>query len=137
METWSCDKTRATCCRRRPTPICTFSTTTSPAARQETETTQHGQTALLRCGQRARPPWRATARASPLNLYRVLPHAPEIALGFLGLGRAILTEASLPPTLRELVILRVGALSGASYEVHQHRRVACAAGVPEEKSMPC
>ncbi|WP_458763706.1 carboxymuconolactone decarboxylase family protein [Cupriavidus basilensis] len=68
-----------------------------------------------------------------LNLYRVLPHAPEIALGFLGLGRAILTQASLPPTLRELVILRVGGLSGASYEVHQHRRAARAAGVPEEK----
>ncbi len=69
----------------------------------------------------------------PLNLYRVLPHAPEVAVGFLGLGRAILAQSALPVTLRELAILRVGALSGADYEVHQHRRVARSAGLGAEK----
>ena len=59
----------------------------------------------------------------PLDLYRVLPHAPEVAEGFLALGGAILRRASLPPDLRELVILRVGALSKAHYEIHQHRRI--------------
>ena len=75
-----------------------------------------------------------TLRARPpLNLYKVLPHAPEVAEGFLALGGAILRKSSLPPALRELVILRVGALCDASYEIHQHRRVARSVGVPDEK----
>lgn len=69
----------------------------------------------------------------PLDLYRVLPHAPEVAEGFLALGGAILRRASLLPELRELVILRVGALSDAPYEIHQHRRVARGLGMPQEK----
>ncbi|WP_231942641.1 carboxymuconolactone decarboxylase family protein [Cupriavidus taiwanensis] len=69
----------------------------------------------------------------PLNLYRILPNAPETAIGFLSLGRAILTKSALPATLRELAILRVGALCRATYEIHQHRRVARAAGLPEAK----
>jgi len=64
-----------------------------------------------------------------LNLYRVLPHEPEAALGFLALGRAILTQTSLDPALREIAILRVGALCHAAYEVHQHRRVARSVGL--------
>lgn len=69
----------------------------------------------------------------PLNLYRILPNAPETAIGFLSLGRAILTKSALPATLRELAILRVGALCRATYEIHQHRRVARAAGLPQAK----
>ena len=69
----------------------------------------------------------------PLNLYRILPNAPETAIGFLSLGRAILTKSALPATLRELAILRVGALCRATYEIHQHRRVALAAGLPQAK----
>ena len=69
----------------------------------------------------------------PLDLYRVLPHAPAVAEGFLGLGGAILRRSSLAPELRELVILRVGALSEAHYEVHQHRRVARGLGMAEDK----
>ncbi|MGZ5216238.1 MAG: carboxymuconolactone decarboxylase family protein, partial [Caldimonas sp.] len=64
-----------------------------------------------------------------LNLYRILPHAPQAALGFLALGRALLTQTSVDPALREVAILRVGALCDASYEVHQHRRVARGAGL--------
>lgn len=69
----------------------------------------------------------------PLNLYRMLPHAPEAASGFLALGSALLTQNSLHPHLRELAIVRVGILSGASYEVHQHRRVAANVGLSQEK----
>lgn len=69
----------------------------------------------------------------PLNLYRMLPHAPQAAEGFLALGSALLTQNLLHPHLRELVILRVGVLSNAGYEVHQHRRVAAAVGVPQDK----
>lgn len=64
-----------------------------------------------------------------LNLYRILPHAPEAALGFLALGRALLTQTRIEPALREVAILRVGALCQATYEVHQHRKVARGAGL--------
>ncbi|AKJ29369.1 carboxymuconolactone decarboxylase family protein [Caldimonas brevitalea] len=67
----------------------------------------------------------------PLNLFRLLPHAPGVATGFLALGQAVLRDSSLPPPLRELLILRVGALSGAGYEVHQHRKLARTAGVSD------
>ena len=69
----------------------------------------------------------------PLNLYRMLPHASTIAPGFLAMGRAILTNSEIAPQLRELVILRVGALSDARYEIFQHRRVASSVGVSDEK----
>jgi AhpD family alkylhydroperoxidase len=69
----------------------------------------------------------------PLNIYRVLANAPQVAAGFLALGRAILGQSSIDPGLRELVILRVGVLSGAPYEVHQHRKVARSVGVSPEK----
>lgn len=69
----------------------------------------------------------------PLNIYRMVAHGGNTAVGFLALGSAILTKSDIDPTLRELVILRVGALCGSSYEVFQHRRVASKAGVTAEK----
>jgi len=69
----------------------------------------------------------------PLNLYRVIAHANTAAPGFLSLGRALLTESDLDPKLRELVILRVGALSKASYEIYQHKRVGQSVGLSEEE----
>jgi alkylhydroperoxidase family enzyme len=69
----------------------------------------------------------------PLNLYRMLPHAGPAAVGFLQLGGALLRAGELDPKLREIAILRVGMLSQAAYEVHQHRRVARHAGLDESK----
>lgn len=69
----------------------------------------------------------------PLNLYRMLPHAGKAAEGFLALGGAILRENRLDSKLREIAILRVGILSGAGYEVHQHKRVARRVGLADEK----
>lgn len=69
----------------------------------------------------------------PLNLYRMLPHAGPAAEGFLALGGALLRKGALDPKLRELAIIRVGLLSGASYEVHQHRRLARSIGLSQEK----
>ncbi len=68
-----------------------------------------------------------------LNLYRMLPHATTIAPGFLRMGGAILRESALDPMLREIAILRVGFLSKASYEVHQHKRVARNVGMSDDK----
>ena len=69
----------------------------------------------------------------PLNLYRMLPHAGPAAEGFLKLGGALLRKGELDPQLREIAILRVGILSNAGYEVHQHKRVARKAGLAEAK----
>lgn len=69
----------------------------------------------------------------PLNLYRMLPHAGPAAEGFLKLGGALLRQNELEPTLREIAILRVGLLSQAAYEVHQHRRVARNVGLADAK----
>jgi alkylhydroperoxidase family enzyme len=68
-----------------------------------------------------------------LNLYRMLPHATTIAPGFLKMGGAILRDSALDPQLREIAILRVGFLSKATYEVHQHKRVARRVGLAEDK----
>jgi 4-carboxymuconolactone decarboxylase len=69
----------------------------------------------------------------PLNLYRMLPHAGPAAEGFLKLGGALLRENELDSQLREMVILRVGILSNAGYEVHQHKRIARKVGLAEAK----
>ncbi|MEO7010571.1 MAG: carboxymuconolactone decarboxylase family protein, partial [Caldimonas sp.] len=69
----------------------------------------------------------------PLNLYRMLPHAGKAAEGFLKLGGALLRDNELDSRLREIAILRVGLLSGASYEVHQHRKIARRVGLADAK----
>ncbi len=69
----------------------------------------------------------------PLNLYRMLPYAGKAAEGFLKLGGALLRENVIDARLREIAILRVGILSGASYEVYQHKRVARGVGLSDEK----
>ena len=69
----------------------------------------------------------------PLNLYRMLPHAGKAAEGFLRLGAALLRDNELDSRLREIAILRVGLLSGASYEVHQHRKIARKVGLADAK----
>jgi alkylhydroperoxidase family enzyme len=79
------------------------------------------------------PLQRALGDQPPLNIFRALANAPRAARGFLGLVGALLWRGELDPQLRELVIVRVGLLSGAPYEVHQHRRLARAVGVPPEK----
>lgn len=68
-----------------------------------------------------------------LNIYRMLPHAETSLYGFMKLGNALLFKADLDPILRELVILRVGYLSDAKYEIHQHLVVAHHVGVPAVK----
>jgi alkylhydroperoxidase family enzyme len=69
----------------------------------------------------------------PLNIYRMLPHAGPAGQGFLKLGGALLRENALAASLREVAILRVGFLSKAGYEVHQHKRIARKAGLSDAK----
>jgi len=73
----------------------------------------------------------AYERLPPLNIFRMLGHSGELVDGFTKLGTQILNFSSLDPVLREIAILRVGALSGASYEVFQHERIGRRLGMSE------
>ncbi|MFG2502247.1 carboxymuconolactone decarboxylase family protein [Streptomyces sp. NPDC048441] len=72
-----------------------------------------------------------TARGS-LNVFRMMMHSPALAPGLLTLGEAVLQRNSLPDTLRELAVVRVGRVYGAAYEVHHHERAARLVGLGEE-----
>jgi AhpD family alkylhydroperoxidase len=67
----------------------------------------------------------------PLNLFRMLAHSPPVLSGFVKLGGALLQDTALDPRLRELAIVRVGLLAGASYEVEKHTAIAGAVGVTD------
>ena len=73
----------------------------------------------------------AAGRLPPLNIFRMMGHAGELLDGFTRLGGQILNLMSLDPGLREIAIVRVGVLSGASYEVFQHERIARNVGLSD------
>lgn len=68
-----------------------------------------------------------------LNIFKVMAQCPKVGMDCLRLGNSILTKGSLDPQLRELAILRVGALAKANYEWTQHVRVGLRVGLPQEK----
>jgi AhpD family alkylhydroperoxidase len=72
----------------------------------------------------------ARGRISPL--YTVLLNSPELASGWEQLFTAIRQKTSVPPALRELVILRVAVLNGADYEFEAHVPHALAAGMTQD-----
>jgi alkylhydroperoxidase family enzyme len=61
----------------------------------------------------------------------MLGHCGEMIDGFNRLGTQILHFSSLDPVLREIAIIRVGVLSGATYEVHQHVRIGKGVGMTD------
>ena len=72
------------------------------------------------------------SRFDPLmNVFHMMAHAGPALPHFMRLGNAILFKGRLDPVLREIAILRVGHLLGASYEVHQHNVVARNIGMGE------
>lgn len=74
---------------------------------------------------------RERGRISPL--YQILLNAPEVAQGWEALLTAIRNRNSLPPAIREMIILRVAVLNRAQYEFDAHVPHAKNAGVSEEK----
>lgn len=65
------------------------------------------------------------------SLYRVLLNSPPVADGWERFLTAIRQKTSLPPRLRELVILRVAVLNRAKYEFDMHAGHARKAGVSD------
>jgi len=75
---------------------------------------------------------RASLGASPPNVSRMMAGATEAVYnGFGKFNGALLVSSELPATLRELAILRVGYLSGASYEIFQHESLALHVGLTQ------
>lgn len=66
-----------------------------------------------------------------LNLYSMLLNAPPVAEGWLALFTAIRQRCTLRGDYRELVILRVALLNGASYEYQVHVPFALREGVTQ------
>jgi alkylhydroperoxidase family enzyme len=69
----------------------------------------------------------------PGYLYRNLAHAPKMLRAWIDIAWPLRHEAETPRPLRELVIMRVGQLTGARYEWAHHWRMALNCGVPEVK----
>jgi len=66
-----------------------------------------------------------------LNIFRVMAHGDGLLPAFSRFGGYLLSRTRLDPHLREIAIIRVGVLSGASYEVHQHMRIGRDLGMRE------
>lgn len=66
-------------------------------------------------------------------LYQVLLNSAPIAEGWEKMLSAVRNRSSLPADLRELAILRVAVLNGASYEFDAHVPHAERAGVSQQK----
>ena len=66
-------------------------------------------------------------------LYQVLVNRPPMAHGWEQMLTAVRNQSTLPADLRELVIIRVAVLNGASFEYEAHVPIALKAGATQEK----
>jgi 4-carboxymuconolactone decarboxylase len=64
------------------------------------------------------------ASRADYNIYKTLAHHPELYTRWSGLGQYLLSNSTLPPRDREIIILRMGWLCQAPYEWSQHARIA-------------
>jgi alkylhydroperoxidase family enzyme len=74
---------------------------------------------------------RAERDGRMLNLYGMLLNAPPVAEGWLALFTAIRQQCTLRGEYRELAILRVAVLNGASYEYQVHVPFALREGLSQ------
>jgi 4-carboxymuconolactone decarboxylase len=72
-------------------------------------------------------------RGRVLPLYQVLLNSAPLASGWEKLLTAIRNRSTVPPHLRELIILRVAVLNRASFEFKEHLPPARQAGLTETK----
>lgn len=67
-----------------------------------------------------------------LNIFQVLLNHPPLARAINDLLATMLWHGCMDSRLRELIIMRIGWLTGCDYEWTQHWRVATGLGVPAE-----
>jgi alkylhydroperoxidase family enzyme len=63
---------------------------------------------------------RGARRGNLINIYRLLLHSPALAESWLAHNNAVRWSTELDGRLREIVIIRVACLNGATYVVKQH-----------------
>ena len=68
-----------------------------------------------------------------INIFRMIANSDGAGAEVLALGQRLSHGSSLDHVDREVVILRVGHLSEASYEIKQHTAVARRVGLSEKK----
>ena len=67
-----------------------------------------------------------------LNVMRMAMHAPDaIWDAQKAFATTAIGETLIGPRLREILVLRVGALSASAYELHHHRSLARALGIAD------
>ena len=66
------------------------------------------------------------------NVWKMLMWSPGMAEAMIDFNDAVRYRISLPDTLRELIILRVGHLCDAPYEIHHHERISREIGMSEQ-----
>jgi len=65
------------------------------------------------------------------HLHRMLLHAPPIAQGWITMFDAVRWKSTLSGKIRELVICRIAAINGASYEWEAHAPIALKEGATQ------
>jgi alkylhydroperoxidase family enzyme len=70
---------------------------------------------------------------APLSVFRTLLQHPELTSAVSGLLTMLLRDGVLEPRLRELLIMRIGWVTGSVYEWTQHWAVARAIGMSDEE----
>ena len=72
------------------------------------------------------------ARLPSLNIFRMMAGGEGLLRAFSRFGNHLLYKSALDPVLREIAIVRVGVLSDASYELHQHDAISRSIGMSDE-----
>jgi len=80
---------------------------------------------------------RMEKRGGLLNIFRALSHSPEAMRRFMKFGSYFLEEGKLDPALRELAILRAGAVCRSPYEFSQHIAFGRRAGLTDAQIRGC
>jgi 4-carboxymuconolactone decarboxylase len=65
------------------------------------------------------------------NIFKTLAHHPDLAKRWMVFANHVLGKSSLPERERELVILRIGHLCRAGYELAQHKSISRYLGMSE------
>lgn len=78
------------------------------------------------------PRWRRN-RQHAGNAMATLVRHPDLTEAYLPLGTHLLMNSTLPPRLRELVILRIAHRTGCAYEWNHHVRSAADAGLTDKE----
>lgn len=81
----------------------------------------------------ARLPYTDPGEQLPLNIFRLIAHAPKLAKGYAGLGGRILARTDLDAKLRELVINAISVHLDCPYEWSHHGKWALDVGASREE----